>query len=176
MWYSRINNNHKWTEYQKMAKPKSNIYSVLVTKKAIIHYEFGQLDFLERWIYDDESDSFFVEDFSNLDMRSGAMISTDKTMTYSRPLVTVIQDNQTSWNSWSDWLKSSSREGKLFSRTRCREETLDCQTQFKNMTDSKSLLIIGSGSSYDFFIVCYDSYLMTCCRINRLKIQEKTIV
>ena len=140
-----------------MAEPKSNIYSVLVTKKAIIHYEFDQLDFLERWIYDDESDSFFVEDFSSLDMQSGAMISTDKTMTYSRPLVTVIQDNQTSWSFWSDWLKSSSQEEKLFSRTRCREETLDCQTQFKNMTDSKSLLIIGSGSSFDFFIVCYDS-------------------
>ena len=168
--------NHKWTEYQKMAKPKSNIFSVLVTEKAIIHYEFGQVDFLERWIYDEESDSFFVEDFSSLNMQSGAMISTDKTISYSRPLVTVIQDNQTSWSFWSDWSKSSAQEDKLFSRTRCRGENLDCKTQFKNMTDSKSLLIIGSGSSFDFFIVSDNLYIMTCRRINRLKLQEKTIV
>ena len=153
--------NHKWTEYQKMAKPKSNIYSVLVTEKAIIHYEFDQLDCLERWIYDNESDSFFVEDFSSLNMQSGAMISTDKTISYSRPLVTVIQDNQTSWSFWSDWSKSSAHQDKLFSRTRCRGENLDCKTQFKNMTDSKSLLIIGSGSSFDFFIVSDNLYAMS---------------
>ena len=142
--------DHKWNEFQKMVKSKSNMFSVLVTQKTIIHLEFSQLDFLERWIYDDESDSFFVEDFASLNMQPGLMISTDKTITYSTPLVTIIQDNQPSWSFWSDWSKSSDHEVHLFSRIRCREETLDCKTQFKNMTDAKSLLIIGSGSNFEF--------------------------
>ena len=142
--------DHKWNEFQKMVKSKSNMFSVLVTQKTIIHLEFSQLDFLERWIYDDESDSFFVEDFASLNMQPGLMISTDKTITYSTPLVTIIQDNQPSWSFWSDWSKSSDHEVHLFSRIRCREETLDCKTQFKNMTDAKSLLIIGAGSNFEF--------------------------
>lgn len=140
--------NHKWNEYQKMVKPKSNIFSVLVTEKAIIHFEFHRIAFLERWIYDEESDSFFVEDFASLNMQSGAMISSDKTITYSRPLVTVIQDNQTSWSFWSDWSKNSGPEDNLLSRTRCRGDNLDCKTQLKNLTDTQSLLIIGSGLNF----------------------------
>ena len=135
---------NKWNEFQKMAKPKLNIYSVLVTEKAIMHLEFERLDFLERWIYDNESDSFFVEDFASSNMQSELTISTDKTITYSRPLLTVIQSNQSSLSFWSDWSKSSAYEDHLFARTRCRGETLDCETQLKNMTDTKSLLIIGS--------------------------------
>ena len=62
-----------------------------------MHLECDRLDFLERWIYDNESDSFFVEDFASSNMQSELTISTDKTITYSRPLLTVIQNNQSSF-------------------------------------------------------------------------------
>ena len=100
--------DHKWSEFQKMAKPKSNMYSVLVTEQAIMHLELDRLDFLERWIYDNESDSFFVEDFASLNIKSELTISTDETKTYSRPLLTVIQSNQSSLSFWSDLVKKLS--------------------------------------------------------------------
>ena len=126
--------------------------SVLVTEQAIMHLELDRLDFLERWIYDNESDSFFVEDFASSNIKSELTISTDETKTYSRPLLTVIQSNQSSLSFWSDWSKSSAYEDHLFERTRCQGETLDCETQLKNMTDTKSLLIIGSGRNLEYFI------------------------
>ena len=138
----------EWSQIQRMTKPRSIMNSILVTDTTILHIsmEYGELDSIERWIYDDESGSFFVEDFASFKIRS-EIGSIDNTMIYSKPLITNIQDYENAWSFWSEWSKHTKEGEYIFSRIRCKGVTTDCSTQIKNMTDTKSLLIIGSGSN-----------------------------
>ena len=122
----------KWEEMQNLSKPRSNHCSILVQSNVILHISTFP-DSIEKWIYDNSSETFLIENFDS-------KLFQEQSAENSRPIIIPFIDQSNLWSQWSNWSKTVT-EGTL-SRNRCRKQS-DCESQNKNIKESNSLLIIG---------------------------------
>ena len=131
-----------WEEIQKLSRPKSNHYSLLVQSNVVIHISTAP-DSIEQWIYDKSSDTFLIENFDL------TLFNDENPETNSRPLVVPIIDYLNHWSKWSPWSKASNQSDVgIWNRGRCRTVT-DCQKQvgFQNYSRWRYRATINSKSN-----------------------------
>ena len=131
-----------WEEIQKLSRPKSNHYSLLVQSNVVIHISTAP-DSIEQWIYDNSSDTFLIENFDL------TLFNDENPETNSRPLVVPIADYLNHWSKWSPWSKASNQSDVgIWDRGRCKTVT-DCQKQvgFQNYSRWRYRATINSKSN-----------------------------
>ena len=116
-------NQMLWEEIQKLSRPRSNHYSLLVQSDVVIHVSTAP-DSVEQWIYDRSSDTFLIETF-DLSLFNGENTILDQN---SRPLIVPIVGNSSHWSKWTNWSSNQSESG-IWNRQRCNRNDTDCQTQ-----------------------------------------------
>ena len=110
-----------WEEIQKLSRPRSTHFSILMQSNVIIHVSTAP-DSIEQWIYDKSSNTFLI---ANYDLN----ILNDENADNSRPLIVPIVKDSSHWTKWSSWSRTSSQSNNgIWNRERCKKE-LDCQTQ-----------------------------------------------
>ena len=117
-----------WEEIQKLLKPRSKHFSLLVKSNVILHVSTAP-DSIEQWIHDESSDTFLIKNYD-------LSLFNDENADNSRPLIVPIVNYSSHWAKWSDWSKTSNEsDNGIWNRERCKEE-LNCQTQagFQNIS------------------------------------------
>ena len=117
-----------WEEIQKLSKPRSKHFSLLVKSNVILHVSTAP-DSIEQWIHDESSNTFLIKNYD-------LSLFNDENADNSRPLIVPIVNYSSHWAKWSNWSKTSSQsDNGIWNRERCKEE-LNCQTQsgFQNIS------------------------------------------